>query len=249
MKKFFAGICLLVLVFATIFAFAQDKVVVVPLLDDSSDGGLPSGAVMYFNDDTCPAGWSPLVEGQGRVVIGVAPAVGAGTAVGTPISDGNLRTITDVPAHQHYVNPPYQSVTVDSENEHSHTVDPAAFTTGANDGAHTHDSYMSLAGDHGHSFRIENMVSFGDYAVAGSANNAGGMTFTTPSAGSHRHDLTIYESYHTHQIDVPQATTNGTTSHTHPASFNMAAFQSDSTGISEVDVTMPYIQLLICEKD
>lgn len=47
---------------------------------------------------------------------------------------------------------------------HQHTVNPAAFST-------------SSSGGHIHNLRIEDMASFGDYAVAGSENNAGGDTF------------------------------------------------------------------------
>jgi hypothetical protein len=213
-----------------------------------ASSGVPSGAVMFFSAEACPTGWQPFTEGQGRVMLGAAPGDGE-ESVGVPLPPGGLRTITEVPSHGHSVDPGVQSVTVEEESEHTHTVDPASFETLSNDGVHTHDTYMSLAGEHSHTWRIENINGFGDYAIAGSENNSGGMTFTPPSAGSHRHSLTVYESSHTHQINVPPTTTHVTTPHTHAASFDMPAFQTSQTGAAAVDVTMPYIQLLICIKE
>jgi len=213
-----------------------------------ASAGVPAGAVMFFNADACPAGWSPLAGGQGRVLVGAAPGA-SGTSVGTALADGGLRTISEVPAHNHTVDPAPQPVTVDEESEHTHSVDPAAFSTPADEGGHVHEIYMSLAGGHGHTFRIENLNGFGDYALAGSENNSGGMTYTTPEAGDHRHNLTVYSSTHTHTINVPPTTTYSTEPHTHTASFDMPAFQTASTGAAAVDVTMPYLQLLVCVKD
>lgn len=208
MRQLVIGIIILLVVFAASFSFS-DRTVVVPLRSGSP--GIPSGAVMHFNLDSCPTGWSELALGQGRVLVGISSSGSRGTTQGTPLNDGGSLTITDVPAHHH-------------------TVDPSAFTTSSSDGEHTHKYSMSLAGEHSHTWRIENINGFGDYAVAGSENNVGGMTFTPPNAGSHRHSLTINNSTHTHLINVPSTSTS-------------------TIGAASVNVTMPYLQLLICEKD
>jgi hypothetical protein len=55
---------------------------------------------------------------------------------------------------------------------------------------------------------------------------------------------------HTHSVDVPATnTTNDPGNHIHSVSASMASFASQSTGSASVDVTMPYVQLLLCRKD
>lgn len=77
---------------------------------------------------------------------------------------------------------------------------------------------------------------------------AGNHSHSVPSGAYHSNprgpgDTYVfgYQGYH-----APQTTsTNG--DHTH--SVDIASFTSDSTGSDSVDVTMPYIQALICQKD
>lgn len=186
MKKTCIGAGVSLIVLSSCLCFAADKVVVVPLSRTSE--GIPTGAVMYFNLTSCPDGWSPIAEGQGRVLVGIPPAGGLGATVGSPLSDGGSRVITDVPSHQH-------------------TVNPAPISTNS-------------SGEHTHNLHLENMLSYGTYAVAGSENNAGGY-YTLPTYAS---------GAHSHSVDVPSTSTS-------------------ITGSGQVNVTMPYLQLLICEKD
>ncbi|MBU0960264.1 MAG: hypothetical protein KKD01_13860 [Proteobacteria bacterium] len=185
MKKICIGAGISLVVLSSWFCLAADKVVVVPL--NRASEAIPAGAVMHFNLASCPDGWSPIVEGQGRVLVGISSSGGLGATVGAPLSDGGSRVITDVASHQH-------------------TVDPAPISTNS-------------SGEHTHNLHIENMDSYGTYAVAGSENNAGGYySLPTYSAGTHSHSL-----------DLPSTSTS-------------------ATGSGNVDVTMPYLQLLICEK-
>ncbi|MBI2577206.1 hypothetical protein HYV84_08400 [Candidatus Woesearchaeota archaeon] len=152
---------------------------------------VPSGAVIFYDGTSCPAGWSRLSGSQGRVIVGLTdnaedPDVKA--TVGAALSNKGKKTITEVPAHTHSVNPPS--------------------TASSSSGAHTHD-YQTWKGDARYDIEGD-----GGHAVSYSADSR-----TTTSAGAH-----------THTVDI-------------------ASFTSGSTGASSVDVTMPYIQLLVCKKD
>lgn len=208
--------------------------------------GVPPGAVMFFLLSDCPAGWSPLAGAQGRVLLGVAPGEPS-TSVGTPLPSGGLRTVSEVPAHTHSVDPPSQAVTVANESSHTHSVNPAAFTIGGGD--HTHGASSASGGAHSHTMTLSAM----DSASAGDAlqrdPTQSTLTGSTSSAGAHSHTITISSSAHTHTVDVPSTTTSGPTAHTHGASFDMPAFSTTSAGVGAVDVTMPYLQLLVCIKN
>lgn len=82
---------------------------------DKAGGGVPSGAVMFFNLSACPAGWTELAEAQGRYLVGVPPGGTLGAKVGSALGDRENRpvgqhghTVTD-PEHSHGF-----SLTVDS---------------------------------------------------------------------------------------------------------------------------------------
>lgn len=154
-------------------------------------GAVPAGAVMFFDLAECPAGWSPMNSAHGRVLVGV-PSVGTvGTQVGTPLTDGGARVITEVP-------------------KHAHTVDPPAATT-STDGAHSHTIGAGGADDNNHTGN-------GDF-VADSDASPVQANRSTSTNGAHNHTLDI------------------------------GAFDSAETGADTVDVTMPYLQLLVCKKD
>ncbi|MCO4773947.1 MAG: hypothetical protein KDA24_28195 [Deltaproteobacteria bacterium] len=57
----------------------------------------PSGAVAYFDRPACPDSWSQLLEGKGRLVVGLTMFGDPLQTVGTPLADGEDRT------HQHTV--------------------------------------------------------------------------------------------------------------------------------------------------
>lgn len=142
-------------------------------------GGVPSGAVGFFNLLSCPSGWSPLTDAEGRVIVGVSSSGTLAGTQGTVLTDLGTRTINQVVSH-------------------------------------THSATTSSAGSHSHSF---NDNTHGEQWTNGDWNTPyeGGLYTvykTTSSAGSHTHSVTV-----------------------------------SSAGASSVDVSMPYIQFLVCVKD
>ena len=77
----------------------------------------------------------------------------------------------------------------------------------------------------------------------------------TELASAHTHPVTSTSSTHVHSIDVPNLPASGPgTSHAHAATADTAAAHAhgitvDSAGVPTVDVTMPYLQLLVCRKN
>ncbi|MBX2802182.1 MAG: hypothetical protein KTR31_31160 [Myxococcales bacterium] len=192
--------------------------------DLSVVAGVPAGAVMFFNLGTCPQGWGELTALRGRVPMGL-PAGGILTGqVGAALDDQGTRTITDVPSHTHSVNPP--STATATSGNHNHLVDPPSTTTSTN-GSHTHVVDNGNGGVATTHLQASNTA--GDSAVADSSS-------PISSAGSH-----------THTLNIPGFNTVASGNHTH--TVDIASFSSGSTGVGAVDVTMPYIQLLACQKD
>src|SRR4051812_10927093 len=70
--------------------------------------GAPKGAVAFFAGTSCPPGWVPAADAQGRLLAGVTEAEAVGVTVGDPLGDREDR------AHQHAwsgdVTLPYKSV-------------------------------------------------------------------------------------------------------------------------------------------
>ena len=209
---------------------------------------VPTGAVMFFDLAACPGGWSPLAGGAGRTVVGVAPGATIGGSVGASLSDQGSRTITDTPSHLHSVDPDSQSVSIGTAGGHGHNVDPDAYAISSS-GSHAHT--MGAAGTHDHGLYLEYSGGYGTYGVMGTTNNTGGNYSDAPmgSTGSHSHTVNSTNSSHTHSVDLPAKASTTVAAHSHAGSFNMSAFDSAATGSAAVDVTMPYIQLLICRKD
>lgn len=52
---------------------------------------MPTGAVLYFNLTSCPAGWSELTAARGRYIVGLQSGGSLGTAVGTALSNTENR--------------------------------------------------------------------------------------------------------------------------------------------------------------
>ena len=53
----------------------------------SAAGGVPSGAVMSFDLDACPTGWSALTAAKGRYIVGLQDGGVRGQTVGTALTD------------------------------------------------------------------------------------------------------------------------------------------------------------------
>jgi hypothetical protein len=48
---------------------------------------------MFFNSAACPAGWSDLVAGQGRYLVGMPPSGTLGATIGTALGDEENRAV------------------------------------------------------------------------------------------------------------------------------------------------------------
>ena len=66
-------------------------------------GGVPAGAVMFFNLTECPTGWSPLADAEGRYLVGLNAAGTLAATVGTALTDQENRPVG---LHTHTINDP-----------------------------------------------------------------------------------------------------------------------------------------------
>jgi len=89
-----------------------------------ADLAVPSGAIMMFNRDSCPDGWTPYAPALGRAIVG-STGTGVERTVGTRLSNAENRT------HTHLVDPPIASTSI--SGSHSHLVDPLPVRTGRPD--------------------------------------------------------------------------------------------------------------------
>lgn len=242
----------------------------------SVNNRLATGMIAFFPGG-CPSGWTEYTALRGRVPLAIAPGAAVGTGVGTPLAANGQRTITQVPAHTHGVNPPStasgnQSADhthpVDPPNttstgqsaDHSHSVDPPS-TGSSGSGNHQHFVGSSVTDDRNFSHTGGAVQQYGVVADAGgydvSYNNSRNHTNTngvyTSLNGDHSHttDIGAFNSGTTstnHSHDVNIASfASGTTSAGHTHDVDIAAFTSDSTGAASVDVTMPYLHLVACQ--
>lgn len=211
--------------FAAIAAAVDDNDARITALEGGGPmGPIPSGAVMFFELDACPAGFSPSASLRGRVPLGLPTDGEVGAAVGTGLENEALRTISQVPAHSHGIDPP--AAVTSGVPAHLHTVDPPNTGT-SNDGDHTHvvdTGNGGLASSH-----LQAANAAGDGQVADSSS-------PISSAGSHTHDVNI-------------GVFNSGSAGAHSHDVDLEAFDSASSGVAAVDVTMPYVQLLACRKD
>jgi hypothetical protein len=83
----------------------------------SGGRAFPPGMVAFF-PGACPAGFSEYTPARGRVVVGAAPTGTVAGTVGTALTNLGTRTLADVPAHTHSVDPPS---TATSGDAHTHT--------------------------------------------------------------------------------------------------------------------------------
>ncbi len=83
----------------------------------STGKAFPTGMIAFFTG-ACPAGFSEYAPARGRVIVSVAPTGNTTVLVGNALMDRATRTITEVPAHSHTVDPPSTSTSTDP---HTHT--------------------------------------------------------------------------------------------------------------------------------
>jgi hypothetical protein len=127
----------------------------------SGNGAVPTGAVMYFNLNSCPSGWHELIAARGRYMVGVPSPGSLGASMGNPLTDLESRTTGQ---HLHKVNP--GSTTTNSLGNHQHGVyhhagyqNPGGNVPGAGGGDtnpvwQVHPAITSLNGDHSHQLDI-----------------------------------------------------------------------------------------------
>jgi hypothetical protein len=213
---------------------------------------VPSGMVAFFNLTACPSGWSALSAAAGRVIVGRAANESIGSTVGTALGSLGTRTITAVPSHTHAVDPPNTTSGTESA-DHTHTI-----TTGGISANHTHT--IASGGGHTHTITdpghthtvtaLTNAVASGDfttierYSLSTITSSSKTTGITINSGGSHDHGgvTGTVSSDHTHS-----GTTSGKSA-THTHNTDITSFTSGATGDASVDVTMPYIQYLVCQK-
>jgi len=173
------------------------------------------------------------------------PANGvAGASVGNALGDQALRSISNVPAHLHSVDPPSVQASSNGASHshsmgHSHSVNPP--NTGTNSaGAHTHNLRDGVGVGDG--LVGVNVGGGGHPGVPGSSGN--GAALNTTSNGSHSHSVDI-GAFSSGGSSTSQTGSGGGSSHAH--AMDITAFNSATSGSAAVDVTMPYLQLLACQ--
>jgi hypothetical protein len=89
---------------------------------------VPSGAVMYFNLQTCPVGWSELAAGRGRYIVGLQPGGTLASTVGGALTAGEDRAVGQ---HAHgIIDPGHAHGIFDPGHSHSY-VPPVNLGTGS----------------------------------------------------------------------------------------------------------------------
>jgi hypothetical protein len=200
----------------------------------TADALFPPGTVAFFNSTMCPAGWIELQAARGRVIVGMNGSAGTLLAqVGTALGDEATRTINEAPSHSHPVS------LSGTAAANANNVNSAHVHTIASSGGHSHPVDSSGAHQHVLPFRQGSGFNFGVH-WGGSSSLDGGVpsSYTTPSNGAHSHTIPT-SGAHSHTVQ-----SSGAHSHSVSVSGSTAA-----AGAAEVDVTMPYLQLLTCTKE
>ncbi len=152
----------------------------------ASLGGVPSGAVMFFNLGACPSGWTEYTAARGRVVVGTPLSGTNATTSGVALTNLGARTITDVPAHLHAVNPPSTGSSGQSA-DHSHTTSVPKIND-TNWGGDGSPGYL-YAGDDGNYTGVVGRTSGG--ASSDHSHTTDIASFNSGSTGSSTVDVTM----------------------------------------------------------
>jgi hypothetical protein len=205
----------------------------------TAGGGVPAGTIAFFatadgaGAGGCPDGWGEYADLRGRVPLALPENGELLTTVGTAfIDDGEANMISQVVAHTHSAT---LSGTADDLNSgHSHTLTNGAHNNHAieDDGIHDHDIAVNTGG-FGTSTVIGGTLAGTPDDTATPIRNDGlhGHAFSPANGVLGGHSHTVTGGAHEHSVSV-SGTTGG-------VSMN---------GANSVDVTMPYMQLLACEK-
>lgn len=196
----------------------------------ASIAGAPAGGVVFFNLAACPDGWIELQAMRGRVPLGLPAGGTFGDVVGDELDAQGTVTITQVPTHTHTAG---GLTATASSSSHSHPLSGA--------GTHGH-TIVAGGGSHDHEIRVDVSSGFASAAVGGvlDQGGSGSDTFSPiQGGGTHSHSITAGEGNHTHTVD--------SSSHSHPIGMG-GSTGNNAGGVASVDVTMPYMQLLACQK-
>lgn len=139
---------------------------------------MPSRAVVAFNRQTCPNGWSQFTHANGRVVVGLNPGGTLRARVGAPLDDKQ-------------------------KLKHSHLVDPEPQLTDFN-GSHIHNWASYSNGEWSSATGGGGFVAWGDgmdaagsgyYPLAVDFKGSANLTtfFNTSSTGNHAHQTDLDE--------------------------------------------------------
>lgn len=192
----------------------------------SAQAEFPPGAVMFFNLDSCPDGWTELTDAQGRVVVALPGGGVLGAMVGTALSDQENRPVGQ---HAHTVNDP----------GHGHTVYDPGHSHAVNDPGHSH-----TITDPGHWHFLESnhtLIVKGDW---------GGYKYGSPKFA----DYNIGEPYSDSAVTNISINT-GHTNITLNSNTTGVSVLNNTTGVAVEEAgavagtNAPYIQLLVCRYD
>ena len=205
-------------------------------LEAAVDGaGVPVGTIAFFATDMCPGGWAEHADLRGRVPLGL-PAGGMLSETGgtTALDAEGSVTISEVPTHQHSSGTLAGTATT-TNSDHSHSL---------TNGAHNNHDIDGTSGTHDHQIRVSDFGGSSTQSVSGVLDNNPTNTFT-PIQGGGAHDHTFAASDGT--LGGHSHTVSGGL-HSHSVSVTSGNTGNNLLGVGSVDVTMPYLQLLACEK-
>ncbi|MFT6143561.1 MAG: hypothetical protein ACJAZO_000818 [Myxococcota bacterium] len=231
--------------------------------DMATTGMVDSPGLIAYFEGSCPNGWAEKATMRGRVVVATSSVGAVGETIGAALANGGTRTITEAPRHAHAVTS--TTATSTSAGGHAHTVDPPNQRSGSQTANHTHavdppSTATSTTGNHGHGIATRQ----DDWNVSGGPsggrpswgtdNGPYAVRHNTDNAGNHAHSLNIgsftssgVSVNHQHDTNIPAFTSASAGSHNH--ALTVSGQSATAGGPTEVDVTMPYIHLIGCERE
>ena len=212
---------------------------------------IPSGLVAFF-PSKCPTGWTEYAAARGRVIVASYGTSDLQKTRGTSLQTLGGRSITQVPAHTHNVNPPATSstsaglhthsvdppeVSTTPSGGHSHSVNPPPTSTNSS-GSHSHtvdppNTGTSSSGNHNHAFATANHdVDTAESQGFPAGNNH--LAFRTtdrhqrnekPGGGNQG---IHYAGNHSHSVNIGAFSSASSGNHAH--TFDIGSFNSSTIG-------------------
>ena len=159
--------------------------------DTVTNGGIPSGAVIFVTTESCPTGFSEYAAARGRYLVGLADEGESGATVGAALTAAENRAVG---GHNHGF----------TGASHGHGFTGASHSHGFSGSSHSHGLSST---SHTHSFSDSASHSHG---FSGSSHSHG------LSSTSHRHSFSGSDS-HSHTVNHQH--THGLGDHTHELPF------------------------------